>query len=116
MCSRWVYGSCDNEVLWLAVLFVGLIVALLATLIWFHDHNNHKPWKLKCGWVKVDGMWHFFSRKVTPEEPCLFGGSGCSGVKCAKGMIQSEQKIDFVKHWNNKPLDKPRKVSYNNHK
>ena len=102
-CNRWVYGTCNSEVVWIGLGFLLLIVAGFALMLWWHDHNNHKPWRLKCGWVKVDGMWHFFSRKVTPSEPCLFGGKDCTGVKCAKGMIQSEQKIDFVKHWRDKP-------------
>jgi len=72
------------------------IVILVAITIWIHDHNHHKPWKMKCGWVKIDGMWHFFSHKVTKEEPCMFGGHKCNAAKCAKGVIQSEQKIDFI--------------------
>ena len=112
-CNYLAYGSCNTEVVWIGLAFLLLVVIGFAALIWFHDHNNHKPWRLKCGWVKVDGMWHFFSREVTPEEPYIFGGTSCTGMKCAKGMQQAEQKIDFVKYWKEKSLDKPSQEGYN---
>ncbi len=113
-CNLQIYGSCNAEATWAAIAVLFLLVALLIGLVWIHNHNNHKPWKMKCGWVKIDGLWHFFSRKVTPEEPCIFGGTSCNGMKCAKGMKQSEHKIDFVEHWKQKKLDNGVQKDYNN--
>lgn len=90
-------GRCNTEATILAIVVLTLLIALLFVIIWFHDHSNHKPWQLKCGWVKIDGMWHFFGRRPTSEDPCMFGGVKCNAVKCAKHTITSPQPIDFVK-------------------
>lgn len=88
---------CNVEAHVLAIVIIFLLVALVFVLVWVHNHNNHRPWKLKCGWVKIDGLWHFFSRKVTKENPCLFGGGGCNAAKCAKGVLTSKEKINFYR-------------------
>ena len=89
-------GQCNTEATIVAIVVLALLMALLFVMIWFHNHKNHKPWPMKCGWVKIDGLPHFFSRKITEDEPCHFGGQRCNAVKCAKGALTSEQPVDFV--------------------
>lgn len=51
-------------------------------VIWLHDHRNHKPWKHKCRWTKIDGMWHWYKQKDVKKR--CGGGGNCDPVKCLK--------------------------------